>query len=366
MRKVTGRVVVRACLLAVMALYCGGCALVTGSAFSDADRIKPGIRAATAAAQEPAHDAVSDRRLVEVPAPPKPDIDPVYTIGPGDVLHVSVNGDETLGSPSGTSGGRPIGSRVDGDGYIQLPLVGRARVGGLSLRAARLHLREHYGKQLRDPSVVVEVLEFGSQPIYLVGAMRDPGVVYLDRPTTVVQGLALGGGLELEASLRGATVHRDGRMLPVDLYRLLVEGDVSQNIYLRGNDTVFVPDGQDQVVFVLGSVPTPAVVPMYNGRLTLTQALASAEGLERAGSTLSHIRVIRSLSPTRGELLIVDYLKITRGEALPFPLRAGDVVFVPRNKFGSWNDTLAEITPSLEVVRDLLQPFVQISVLTDD
>jgi len=347
-----------------------GCAMVTGSAFERAAEVQTGTVTAAPDASVSVtpigHGAVNSYQAVEVETDAMPPGLANYVIESGDVLYVSVTGQPDLGSPAGSIGGKPVGSRVDGEGHLQLPLIGQAHVGGLTLREARIHIEKQYSKQLRMPSVVVEVLEFGSKPVYMVGEFNDPGVIYLDRPTTIVQGLALVGGVDELANLRGAKVQRDGRVLPVDIYRLLREGDLSQNIYLQAYDTVFVPENIDEVVFVLGSVEEPAVVNMYEGKLTLSQALAQAKGELRAGSARTHVRVIRSLSPTRGELIVVDFEKITRGEALPFPLKPGDVIYVPRNSLGDWNDTLAEISPSLNLIRDLLQPFVQISVLSDD
>jgi polysaccharide export outer membrane protein len=104
---------------------------------------------------------------------------------------------------------------------------------------------------------------------------------------------------------------------------------------------------------------------MPNGRLTLAQALSSAD-INEGSARPTHVRIIRSLSPTRGELLVMDMEKIMKGEALPFPLMEGDIVYVPRSGVGSWNLAIQEILPSLQAISSLLQPFVQIKVLTRD
>jgi polysaccharide export outer membrane protein len=55
-----------------------------------------------------------------------------------------------------------------------------------------------------------------------------------------------------------------------------------------------------------------------------------------------------------------------RGETLPFQLMDGDVVFVPKNMFGTWNDALAELLPTLQAISALMQPFVSIKYLTQN
>ncbi len=115
-------------------------------------------------------------------------------------------------------------------------------------------------------------------------------------------------------------------------------------------------------VFIFGAVKKPGPVPMLQGGLNLAQAIATAE-LRDSYYDFNHVRIIRSLSATKGELIVVDFERILQGEALPFLLRDGDIVYVPKNRFGNWNDALAELLPSLQTVSAVLQPFVQINYL---
>jgi polysaccharide export outer membrane protein len=80
---------------------------------------------------------------------------------------------------------------------------------------------------------------------------------------------------------------------------------------------------------------------------------------------VEHVRIIRSLTTTTGELLVVDVASIRRGETLSMQLVEGDVVYVPKSAFGTWNDAIAEILPSLTAVGAILNPFVQIKFLSE-
>ncbi len=123
-----------------------------------------------------------------------------------------------------------------------------------------------------------------------------------------------------------------------------------------------IADYRTKQVFIFGAVKRPGPVPMMQNGLNLAQAIATSE-LRDSYYDLNHVRIIRSLSATQGELLVVDFEKILQGDALPFPLRDGDIIYVPKNRFGNWNDALAEILPSLHTVSAILQPFVQIKFL---
>ena len=270
-----------------------------------------------------------------------------------------------MGSPVLASAHRVQGNRIDGLGRIHLPLVGAVQIGGMSISEVTAQLSEAYSTYLREPWVVVEVSEFRSQPLFLIGQFREAGTFYMDRPLTLLQGLSEGGGLLDTANLRSARLIREKQTMPVDLLALLDGGDPEQNIWLHSGDTIYVPDDKNQNVFVFGGVDRPGPVVMPNGYLTLGQALASAQFDDIRGHS-GFIRIVRSHSPVRGELLVVDFEAIVNGEALPFPLVKGDIIYVPRSRIGNWNEAISEILPSLQLISAMLEPFVQIRYLSNN
>lgn len=306
----------------------------------------------------PGRDAVVDVQRVSIltqkAGPPPAD----YVVGPGDTLFVNVFGRADLGSPM-VGNNRTVGSRIDGEGYIQLPMVDRVRVAGLTLSQAQQTLAQAYAPMIQKPWVVVEVVEHHSQPIYLVGQFQAPGVYYLERPTNITQAVAMAHGLSGSAFLAGARLLRGNRMVPVDIYALLYQGQTDQNLWLEPNDTIFVPDSEEQKVLVMGNVLRPGPVPLLKGKLNLLEAIAAAGGIDRNGSKIRQLRIIRSLSPTTGELIVVDFKRIVDGQAMPYPLLAGDVVVIPRSKLGAWNDTLKEVLPTFQAFSSIVSPFAQ-------
>ena len=104
---------------------------------------------------------------------------------------------------------------------------------------------------------------------------------------------------------------------------------------------------------------------MINGQLNLIQALTQA-GIDQKPYNHTHIRIIRSLSPTKGQLMVVDLGKVMNGLAMPMSLMDGDIVYVPKTPMGGWNEAIEEILPSLQLISGILQPFVQINYLKDN
>jgi polysaccharide export outer membrane protein len=318
--------------------------------------------------------SIVEAQIVTVLPLAEPPPSPEYIVGPFDVLNINVSGKPEFSSMGSTAGSVTIvstvgmvsqatGCRVDGSGNIQLPYVGSVHVWGMTLQEIQDRLMTIYPKYLNEPWVIVDVKEFRSCPVYLLGQFRNSGTFYMDRPFNLLQGIALGSGYDSSADLTSARLIREKKIMPVDIHDLLTNGDQRQNVWLKPGDTIYIPDNKDRQVFVFGAVKKSGPLPMPTGGLSLSQAIASAE-LRDTGYDLNYIRIIRSHSATRGELMVVDFEKIMRGDALPLVLRKGDIIYVPKSNLGSWNDAIAEILPSLQAFSALLQPFVNIKYLS--
>lgn len=294
-----------------------------------------------------------------------------YRVGPGDRLLVAVYGHPELSlapySSTGMQGSSSSGLVVDNDGTIQFPLVGTVNVSGKSSAELKQFLERELAVYLKDPKVTVQVSFNGSVRYYLLGQFQSPGLKYSDRPLRLLEALSLAGSVRMEnASLRSAYLARGGKRLPVNFAKLIREGDLSQNIKLVSGDIVLIPDTQNEKAFVFGN-NRGGIVSFANGQLSLLQALA-AIGFgprEMTQSDLSDVRVIRS-EGDRGELFIVDADRILDGDAAPFQLAPGDIVYVPVTGITSWNEALSQLLPTLQTVSGLLSPFVQIKYLSED
>ena len=319
------------------------------------------------------NSAILELQEVKVPPPtPETEVITEYRVGPGDVLTINVPGlIDSYGNNEKTQNYQ--GFRVSSSGRILLPLVGAVDVNGKTVEEIQLLLTKEIKTYIKKPMVTVEIREFKSQPLYLLGKFNKPGLHYMDRPTNVLHGISMGSGLSDQANLRSARLLRSERVQPVDIYHLLYNNDLRQNVQLLPGDTIFVPGNEEQQVFVFGAVGSPGPVPMINGRLNLLQAMSSAAV---GGSTSSddkrfpydheRVRIIRSLSPTHGQLMVVDIGKMMNGYAMPMPLMDGDIIYIPTTPAGNWNEVMSQLLPSLQVAAGILTPFVQIEYLKDN
>lgn len=289
-----------------------------------------------------------------------------YHLGAGDVVSVSVylHPELSIPAPVGSSVGL-AGAIVTNDGNIQLPLLGVVHVAGMTTKQLQAHLSHLYAHYIIDPKVSVQLQVAHSIRYYLLGEFIKPGLVYSDRPLNLLEAMALGGSINLtDADLRSAYVVQNGQKLPINFHKLILAGDLQQNIPLKTGDTVVIPSISTMRVYVFGAVNKPGPVPFPNGRLSLLQAISDA-GMNTNSLTtaqLSEVRVIRSEGAT-GQFYVINARRILEGKAAPFYLKSGDIVFVPQTTVSSWNQTIQLLLPSLQAVGDILNPFVSIKYL---
>jgi polysaccharide biosynthesis/export protein len=185
---------------------------------------KPGTPTKAVASQKPAAPVVQ-----QVPPPPG------YVIGPDDVLTVLFRYDKDLTTDVVV---RP-------DGMISLPMLSDVPAAGLTPEQLRDKVTESAKRFIEDPAVTVIVKTINSRKVFITGQVAHPGPYALTAPTTVMQLIAIAGGLSEFADEKNITIMRaeNGRpvSLPFNYKDVAKRKNLKQNIELRPGDTVIVP-----------------------------------------------------------------------------------------------------------------------------
>jgi len=255
------------------------------------------------------------------------DRDPGYRIGARDLLSVRVDEDDKLNSDR----------RVSESGIINLPLIGDVQVVGKTTgEAEQLISRLLVEKYMQRASVAVQVVEFRSRPITVIGAVKAPGNLGFSGRWTLLEAIAAAGGL---ADSHGNVVYVLRRadsglsdQVTIDLDELLVRGDPRINIPIFANDLINIPGTVEITVYCLGEVSRPGAVAFKsNERITVLTAIAHAGGLtDRASKKI----LVKRATPVDGRAEItVDYNKIIAGKEPDLELRQGDVIVVKESFF---------------------------------
>jgi polysaccharide export outer membrane protein len=269
-----------------------------------------------------------------------------YRIGIGDVLHVVVVGHPELTGIGLDSQGTPVGTRVQGDGNIYPPLVQGIPAAGRTTSELRDALKEAFAKYIKDAQVSVEILKYESQRFYVLGHVERPTVLPVDGTTTLLDGIALAGGIRDTGDIEGAYVIRGGKLLSVSLGDILLRGDTTRNVRMKDGDMVYVPDKTDWKVYVLGEVKKPGIVPMDSRGLNLADALAAAEGLDLTNARKSEIRIFRGgwQNPQAFTVSITDVYQY--GSSIQ--LHPGDRIVAGTRGLASWARTITLLTPWMQ------------------
>ena len=174
-----------------------------------------------------------------------------YRIGAQDLLAISVFGVEELAKEV----------RVNSNGQISLPLIGGVMAGGKTIPELEAELARKYSDGfLQNPQVSVFVKEFTSQRVTLEGALKSPGIYPITGRTTLLQGIALAGGVDDKiADLGGIVLMRqvDGKRA-VAVYDLRqVRKGLAEDPQLYGDDIIVVEQAGSKTLYrnIIESMP---------------------------------------------------------------------------------------------------------------
>ncbi len=259
-----------------------------------------------------------------------------YLLGTGDQISVRVIDVEEFGTAP---------YRIDSRGMLMLPLVGRQQAAGLTIEQFEKQIAEKLKKYVREPEVVINVLETRSQPVSILGAVRNPGVHQLQGSKTLFEVISMAGGLAPDAGYSiKITRRKEWGKLPLanakdDASGQFSVGEINvkdvmnaekpdENVAIKPNDVISVPKGE--IVYVVGSVKkSGGFVLGEREKVTALQALSMAEGLDQF-SAPNKAKIIRPIKGSdQKQEIALDLRKVLEGKEKDVALLADDVLFVP-------------------------------------
>jgi polysaccharide export outer membrane protein len=264
------------------------------------------LLAAQAAAPAPSKAAQSPPPTKASPHQPVTVGGAVYEIGATDILGIKVFGEDALSN----------NYTVDSDGSITFPLVGRVQVAGKTTRQIEEHLVKLLdGDYLKRPQISVEIAQFRSRSIFVLGEVKNPGRYTIQGPQTLLEVIAHAGSTTPTASntiivqrykegiataVSTAALPGDPRAAEVLRVSLddLREGKLNANIILQDSDTIIVPPAER--FYVTGFVKQPGSF-VLRSNMTVRQAIAEAGGITERGSN-RRIKIVRKVGDKEVEV----------------------------------------------------------------
>jgi polysaccharide biosynthesis/export protein len=242
-------------------------------------------------------------------------------IGPGDQLHLWV-----LDTPELEQ--RP---RVSDSGDIPLEGIGTLHVAGLTPAEAAVKVRDFFESShfMNHPGITVTVDQYATQSISVLGQVKLPGVYSITAPRSVLDAIALGGGL-LDNADRHVTVQRHDRSMKPVTYDLSNDANeaMRNQVIVYPGDIILVP--RAAIAYVLGDVSKPGGFVMQNNHSQLT----ALEAVSLAGGTLpsavpAHAKLIHHASDGSYQEENLNFSRIQKGKDQDVQLQADDVIYIP-------------------------------------
>jgi polysaccharide biosynthesis/export protein len=241
-------------------------------------------------------------------------------IAPGDLLHIVVLRESDLE--------RTVRVRDSGD--IALPMIGEVQVRGMNAAEAAAKISQRYldGQFLKHPDISVFVEEYATQQVAVLGQVIKPGSFALAAPRSLIDVLAMAGGLT-DIADRHITVERADRTQAAEVFLSNHADDALEaNVQIYPGDKILVP--RAGIVYVLGDVGRPGGYVMQNeSRMTVLQAIAMAAGANRTASE-SRVRLVRNQDGQFTEQSI-PLKEMEKGTVPDLLLEPNDVLYVPFN-----------------------------------
>ena len=303
--------------------------------------------AGPASAPAPDDAAVSTEEVL-----PSPPVDDRYRIRTGDVITISILGEQDMTRKL------PVGP----DGRISYYVAHDIVAAGRTFAELRQELRRRLATHFKDPEVGVFGEAYTGNTVTVLGMVRKPGKQVVGSDTRLLDVIAMAGGIshgtyyttygyvsELP-DLKRAFVLRGDSFVNVDFVDLLSSNQKAvarNNVSVRAGDRVYIPSSAEleNKIIVLGEVRSPKVV-RFQRDISFLEATASAGGV-LPGAWERRAFVVRG-SLRRPTVIPINMREIAMGAAPDLPLRSGDIVYIPKTFLGKASEITRQILPLLD------------------
>jgi polysaccharide export outer membrane protein len=269
---------------------------------------------------------------------------PGYTLRPGDQIMLRAFEMEEISNT-------PF--RIDADGMINFPLLGRVKAGGQTVEGLEANLVELARRYVRVPQITITVVGFSSEPIFFEGAFVHPGIYPLEGRRTLVEMISSIGGLQPNAArrikvtrrkeigdipLQNAVAALDGSVSSVEINMASLRDNLNpaEDIVLEPFDVISVE--RAEMVYVTGEVAKVGAFELQDrDSISVIQALTIAGGLTPNAKPKT-AWILRSVANTsRRAEISLDLDRIMTGKDTDRPLLPNDVLYVPKKSFVKQN-----------------------------
>ncbi|NTV24988.1 MAG: sugar transporter [Chlorobiaceae bacterium] len=267
-----------------------------------------------------------------------------YRLGPGDVVSLQVWHRPELSQEN---------IIVSPDGYIVVPRIGGINVMNRTPEESQRLITERLEVLYIKPEVTIRVQEYHNNKAFVLGRVSKPGVVNFPGKGTLLEALALAGGLPDQAKetslTKCAIIRGNDTVIWVNLQDLLNNGNMALNARIQNNDIIYIPEAADELVYVMGEVASPGAIQLKNG-MNVLKAIMLAGGMNKHADS-GKVFIIRQQN-LKGDVMRIDLKSmLEHGDfSQNFALMSNDIIYISPSGMAKFNYTLEKFLPTLSVL----------------
>ncbi|MDC0942055.1 SLBB domain-containing protein [Gammaproteobacteria bacterium] len=279
-------------------------------------------------------------------------IDNDYIIKIGDELKISLFGGFTLDALI----------MVDMNGSIIIPDIGEYKVAGLPYSEASSKIKADIANKYAGTEAFLSLERIRSKQVFALGNVRSPGTYVLNAFGTALNALISSGGVRDNSSLRNIQIIRKNEIVKnIDLYDLLIKGDVSSADYTLDDGDSILVGGLQSSVSIIGEIIRPAIYEI-NENQSLSDVISFALGTTPFAdkANISVERLLPSgektiINPREMSFILVNGDKITVNSSEGQTLKAIELNGAIRNAGEYALDENLTLGSIINIQRDLLE-----------
>ena len=275
-----------------------------------------------------------------------------YILGPADTISINLTDTDDLDGSY----------LIDQDGMIDLPFIGKLKIDNLNLNDAQNILTEVIKNYYKNPDLQINIEEFNSSKVYILGAVKNQVTIKLDQKPIRVIEAAIQANFNPSSSEKSfgtkGFLRRDNEVYKINLTNAYKSKDDKENFYLKKNDVIFI-DRNSDAIHVFGEITKPGIY-YPNLDYSLTE-LISTSGLNQLTANAKKVYVIREkfesfLEVDVFQLDIRNPVSLIAGRK--FQLQPKDIIFIPPSEIVKWNRTISLLLPQTDLFNSY-NPIIQ-------
>ena len=268
-----------------------------------------------------------------------------YVLGSSDIINIDLTETDDLDGVY----------ELNEKGMIDLPFVGKVKLDGLTKDEAHNLLKETIKDYYINPDLQIDIEEYNSSKVYIVGAVRNQITISLNQePVTLIEAsIQANFNPSAEDKLFGTSglLRREGEVYKINLNNAFKNKDTKENFNLKKDDVIFI-DKNSNSIHVFGEVTEPGTYfPDMNYSLT---ELLSSVGINQLTANAKKVYVIREkydsfLEIDVFQLDIKNPINLVAGKK--FKIKKGDIIFIPPSEIVKWNRAISLLLPQTNLFK---------------